>query len=77
MDGCRTQHMPWADGTPCGESKWCLKGACVLKDLETLRTVDGGWGSWGDFGTCSRPCGGGVRRSLRECDNPPPSNGGR
>ncbi len=19
--GCRTQHMPWADGTECGESK--------------------------------------------------------
>ncbi|CAG7721092.1 unnamed protein product, partial [Allacma fusca] len=77
VEGCRTQHMPWADGTPCGDSKWCLKGACVLKDLETLRIVDGGWGGWGDYGECSRPCGGGVRRSLRECDNPAPSNGGR
>ena len=19
--GCKTQHMPWADGTPCGEGK--------------------------------------------------------
>jgi hypothetical protein len=20
--GCRTQHMPWADGTPCGDKVW-------------------------------------------------------
>lgn len=24
--GCRTQHMPWADGTPCGSGSWCHKG---------------------------------------------------
>ena len=29
--------------------------------------------SWSD---CSRTCGGGIRRSVRECDNPTPANGG-
>lgn len=26
---CQTRHFPWADGTSCGEGKFCLKGACV------------------------------------------------
>ena len=30
-------------------------------------------GSWSD---CSRTCGGGIRKSVRECDNPTPANGG-
>ena len=29
--------------------------------------------SWSD---CSRTCGGGIRKSVRECDNPTPANGG-
>ena len=29
--------------------------------------------SWSE---CSRTCGGGVRKSVRECDNPTPANGG-
>lgn len=39
--------------------------------------VDGRWGKWGPFGTCSRSCGGGVQLSKRECDNPVPVNGGK
>ncbi|KFM70753.1 A disintegrin and metalloproteinase with thrombospondin motifs 20, partial [Stegodyphus mimosarum] len=27
--GCRTQHMPWADGTQCSETKRCFQGECV------------------------------------------------
>lgn len=26
---CQTRHFPWADGTGCGEGRFCLKGACV------------------------------------------------
>jgi len=39
--------------------------------------MDGRWGKWGPFGTCSRTCGGGVQLSKRECDNPVPENGGK
>lgn len=39
--------------------------------------VDGRWGKWGQFGSCSRTCGGGVQLSKRECNNPVPSNGGK
>ena len=44
--GCRTQHMPWADGTKCDIDHWCQKGECVPRNRSALAPVDGGWGSW-------------------------------
>ncbi|XP_046444849.1 A disintegrin and metalloproteinase with thrombospondin motifs 9-like isoform X3 [Daphnia pulex] len=78
QEGCRTQHMPWADGTACGRGRWCRHGTCLSRDVKSLEPVDGNWGSWQEWmmGTCSRTCGGGVQRSTRNCDNPAPSNGG-
>lgn len=37
---------------------------------DQLTPVDGGWGGWKDWGECSRTCGGGVERAIRDCDNP-------
>nr|XP_050844302.1 A disintegrin and metalloproteinase with thrombospondin motifs 9 isoform X2 [Vespula vulgaris] len=71
---CRTEYTPWADGTSCGEGKWCQRGECVSK--KDLNPVDGEWGHWGSYGECSRTCGGGIKKRYRECDNPPPQNGG-
>lgn len=45
-DGCRTQHMPWADGTQCDKNEWCQKGKCVVRNREALSKVDGKWGPW-------------------------------
>lgn len=28
---CQTKHFPWADGTSCGEGKWCVNSKCVNK----------------------------------------------
>ncbi|ESO90281.1 hypothetical protein LOTGIDRAFT_123415 [Lottia gigantea] len=39
-------------------------------------TVDGSWGNWGQFSTCSKPCGGGMLTRQRLCDNPSSANGG-
>ncbi|OWK60123.1 A disintegrin and metalloproteinase with thrombospondin motifs 1 [Lonchura striata] len=76
---CQTKHFPWADGTSCGEGKWCMNGKCVNKTEKKHydTPVHGGWGSWGVWGECSRSCGGGVQYSFRECDNPVPRNGGK
>ncbi|XP_019384327.1 PREDICTED: A disintegrin and metalloproteinase with thrombospondin motifs 1 [Crocodylus porosus] len=76
---CQTKHFPWADGTSCGEGKWCMNGKCVNKTEKKHydTPVHGGWGSWGPWGDCSRTCGGGVQYSFRECDNPIPKNGGK
>ncbi|GFY39610.1 a disintegrin and metalloproteinase with thrombospondin motifs 9 [Trichonephila inaurata madagascariensis] len=77
LGGCRTQHMPWADGTKCGPDKSCLRGECVLDPVFEAPAQNGEWGEWQSYGPCSRSCGGGVARSIRECDNPRPTNGGR
>ncbi|XP_074610402.1 A disintegrin and metalloproteinase with thrombospondin motifs 20-like isoform X2 [Acropora palmata] len=73
--GCSTQHMPWADGTPCAKKKWCIRGQCVKK--RRLKAVDGHWGYWGPYMGCSRKCGGGISLSFRKCNNPMPANGGK
>jgi len=38
--------------------------------------ISGGWGPWGDYSACSRSCGGGIKISERDCNNPKPQNGG-
>ncbi|XP_078055027.1 A disintegrin and metalloproteinase with thrombospondin motifs 15-like [Mustelus asterias] len=74
---CQTRHFPWADGTDCGDGKFCLKGVCVATHDVTKYKVDGRWGKWGPYGSCSRTCGGGVQLAKRECNKPTPANGGR
>lgn len=47
---CQTRHFPWADGTGCGEGKFCLKGTCVERhNLDKYRVSAGApcRGPWG------------------------------
>ncbi|XP_029528601.1 A disintegrin and metalloproteinase with thrombospondin motifs 15-like [Oncorhynchus nerka] len=74
---CQTRHFPWADGTSCGNSKLCFRGVCTDKNNTTKTKVDGGWGTWGVYGSCSRTCGGGVQLAKRDCNNPVPEYGGK
>ncbi|XP_055999244.1 A disintegrin and metalloproteinase with thrombospondin motifs 9-like [Ostrea edulis] len=73
--GCKTLHMPWADGTKCGAGKWCQRGTCVTKSI--IKAIDGNWGGWEVYGDCTTTCGGGVRMAIRKCNSPTPANGGR
>ncbi|XP_023931419.1 CUB and sushi domain-containing protein 3-like isoform X1 [Lingula anatina] len=38
--------------------------------------VHGEWSSWSSWSTCSVTCGEGIQNRERQCDSPPPSNGG-
>ncbi|KAM3926910.1 A disintegrin and metalloproteinase with thrombospondin motifs 20 [Leptodactylus fuscus] len=74
--GCLTQHMPLADGSDCGPGKHCHRGLCVDK-VSNTRPVDGEWGPWEPYSSCSRSCGGGIKTSARYCSQPEPKDGGK
>ncbi|KAL1261838.1 hypothetical protein QQF64_007103, partial [Cirrhinus molitorella] len=73
---CKTKKGPPIDGTKCGDGKHCFKGHCMQLTPDIIK-VDGSWGMWSGFGSCSRPCGRGLQFRTRACDNPCPANGGR
>lgn len=39
--------------------------------------VDGKWGPFGDYSTCSADCGGGKKKRTRKCNKPAPAFGGK
>ncbi|XP_068446167.1 A disintegrin and metalloproteinase with thrombospondin motifs 10 isoform X1 [Clinocottus analis] len=77
---CITSSIPAAEGTICQtntiEKGWCYKRMCVLYGTRP-EGVDGGWGLWSPWEECSRTCGGGVSSSIRHCDSPRPTIGGK
>ncbi|KAJ8970173.1 hypothetical protein NQ317_016646, partial [Molorchus minor] len=73
---CMGNEEPPADGTKCGENKWCYRKQCVEIGSRP-EAINGGWGEWGSWSGCSRTCGGGVSISERDCNNPVPEHKGR
>ncbi|KAM4710405.1 A disintegrin and metalloproteinase with thrombospondin motifs 10-like isoform 4-T5 [Discoglossus pictus] len=77
---CITNSIPAAEGTICQtntiEKGWCYKRECVPFGTRP-EGVDGAWGPWSPWGECSRTCGGGVSSSVRHCDSPRPTIGGK
>ncbi|XP_044162067.1 A disintegrin and metalloproteinase with thrombospondin motifs 10-like [Bufo gargarizans] len=77
---CITNSIPAAEGTICQtntiEKGWCYKRECVPFGTRP-EGVNGAWGTWSSWGECSRTCGGGVSSSVRHCDSPRPTIGGK
>ncbi|XP_061195956.1 thrombospondin-2-like [Saccostrea echinata] len=51
-------------------------GRWTLLSYRCEPPVQGGWSSWGEWGTCSRTCGSGTKDRSRSCNNPSPMYGG-
>ncbi|XP_053369210.1 A disintegrin and metalloproteinase with thrombospondin motifs 7 [Clarias gariepinus] len=73
---CHSKLDGAVDGTDCGDGKWCLNGECVSAASQPEK-VNGGWGPWSEWSSCTRTCGAGVQDSHRDCVNPIPKNGGK
>ncbi|XP_071171034.1 SCO-spondin-like [Mytilus edulis] len=50
------------------ETQTCTKVACP---------IDGNWGSWASWGTCSVSCASGTETRQRQCDSPAPQHSGQ
>ncbi|XP_046859272.1 LOW QUALITY PROTEIN: tolloid-like protein 1 [Xenia sp. Carnegie-2017] len=68
----------WNNNYLCG-SKLKLTAAIPKKNNTTRKPIPihGGWSEWSKWSNCSKLCGQGYQRRLRQCNQPIPSLGGQ
>nr|XP_040563549.1 SCO-spondin-like isoform X6 [Lepeophtheirus salmonis] len=64
---------PQHGGNHCNGAHW-ENGVCEKEPCSIV--VNGSWGFWGTWSSCSRTCGNGTQTRSRDCNNPQPSGGG-
>lgn len=69
-----TNPIPQYGGTDCSKLGPALQTAVCNQHP---CPVNGKYGTWGDFGSCSVTCGGGTQFRERKCDNPAPQHEGK
>ncbi|KAM4677962.1 LOW QUALITY PROTEIN: SCO-spondin-like [Discoglossus pictus] len=73
--------VPWEYALPGATvSGQCQNCTCssgrLLCTPDPACRLDGDWGPWGVWTSCSQNCGKGTQARFRECDSPSPQNGG-
>ncbi|XP_072219621.1 properdin-like [Leuresthes tenuis] len=73
----RSCSNPAPSSSPPGQA--CPGQANEVSNCEFLAhcEVNGGWGPWSPYSSCSATCGVGLQRSSRKCDSPAPKYSGR
>lgn len=77
--GVRTSTRTCTNPAPVGAGKPC-NGSTLMTETcnESPCPIDGNWGLWGAFSTCTASCGdAGVQMRRRECNKPPSMFGGK
>jgi len=69
----RTSQRPLHGGKPCKESHTTETQRCNAQPCP----IDGGFGMWSAWGSCSKSCDGGVSIQTRACDSPSPQFNGK
>ena len=67
---CNNPH-PQYGGVNCSDP-WTMTEVCFVRPCP----IDGAFGKWSDWNSCSVSCGSGVQRRFRLCNSPPPQYGG-
>nr|XP_022339845.1 semaphorin-5B-like [Crassostrea virginica] len=76
--GTQSRPRTCTNPTPQYGGASCVGASSSSQDCNTqVCIIDGSWGAWAAWGSCSKSCGGGRKSRTRICDNPKPANGGK
>uniref|UniRef100_A0A8C5FZF0 Complement factor properdin n=1 Tax=Gouania willdenowi TaxID=441366 RepID=A0A8C5FZF0_GOUWI len=70
----RSCSNPAPSSNPPGQP--CIGKPTHQENISVCVTVNGHWGEWSAFSSCSVTCGAGLELSVRHCDNPAPKHNG-
>lgn len=69
-------HVTYLRASVCGFGSF-LPDVCCPEEVPVIQTaVNGGWGAWAGWSSCSTTCGEGRQVRVRACDSPAPAEGG-
>ncbi|XP_060071028.1 hemicentin-1-like [Ylistrum balloti] len=78
--GIKTRSRICNNPAPQNDGKYCTDPSTSNGEAtcnETPCPIDGSWGTWSNWGTCSLSCGSGIKTRSRICNNPAPQNDGK
>ncbi|XP_033759595.1 A disintegrin and metalloproteinase with thrombospondin motifs adt-1-like [Pecten maximus] len=75
--GLRSRTRQCNNPSPANNGADCVGSTTSTEACNTQACpIDGGWSSWGSYGSCSVTCAGGLKYRTRSCSNPSPQHGG-